>query len=246
MQAVDEFLHNMKFASAQQQQDYAPFVYGHIANYDPKTHRIRAVLPSVRNEDDVPVLTGWMPLSSMMAGAGWGIQIAPLGGATAENPTKGELVAVMRFDRHLGVGVSASMLWNQVNTPPGAALAPGEILIQAPGGSSINIDKTGNITIAGQQNVSITSNNNAAAILMTSAGVEAKGQWTFDNNVIMKMALQIAGLIQSVTGGTYTGDFQTAGNIIAGVGGSDQVGLKTHTHTSHTSGSQTDPPTPGS
>lgn len=240
MQAADEFLHNMKFAAAQQTQDYAPFVYGHIANYDPKTHRIRAVLPSVRNEDDVPVLTGWMPLSSMMAGAGWGIQMAPLGGATIEKPTSGELVAVMRFDRHLGVGVSASMVWNQVNTPPGAALAPGEMLIQAPGGSSFKIDKDGNIALAGKQNVSISSNNNAASILMTSTGIEFKGQCTFDNTVIMKMALQLAGLIQSLTGGTYAGDIHTAGNVIGGFGGADQVGLLTHGHAANNT-----PPTPG-
>jgi hypothetical protein len=147
MQAVDEFLHNLKFAAAQQTQDYAPFVYGHIANYDPKTHRVRVVLPSVRNEDDVPVLTSWMPLSSIGAGAGWGVQIAPLGGATTQNPTGGELVAVMRFDRHLGVGVSASMIWNQVNVPPGTALNPGEILLQSKSGASILLDKSGNVTV---------------------------------------------------------------------------------------------------
>ena len=147
MQAADEFLHNMKMASAQQSNDYAPFVYGHIANYDPKTHRVRVVLPSVRNEDDTPVLTGWMALGSPMAGAGWGIQIAPAGGASQNNPTAGELVAVMRFDRNLGVGVVASLLWNQVNTPPGTSLNPGEILIQSKGGASIKLDKSGNVAV---------------------------------------------------------------------------------------------------
>lgn len=60
-------------------------------------------------------------------------------------------------------------------------------------------------------------------------------------------AFQVAGAIEAVGGGVYAGDLKTAGNIIAGVGGADQVGLKTHTHGGvQTGGGTTAAPTPGS
>ena len=68
---------------------------------------------------------------------------------------------------------------------------------------------------------------------------------TVNGSVIVDGNLQLSGAIQSQTGSTYAGNIQTAGNVIAGVGGSDQVGLKTHTHTSASPGSQTTAPTPG-
>lgn len=169
--AADEFLSNTKMAAQQQVGDYGPFVYGHIATYDPKTHRVRLVLPSVRDEDDVPVLTGWMPLGSPAAGNGWGFQIAPMGGATVENPTGGELCSVQRVDRQIGVQVCASMVWNQVNVPPFTDLMPGEVGLMSQGGSSIRlkeditinstgkvvVNSTGDITLAAMGNLAITA-----------------------------------------------------------------------------------------
>lgn len=43
-------------------------------------------------------------------------------------------------------------------------------------------------------------------------------------------ALQLGVPIETIGGGTYAADLKTTGNVIAGVGGADQVGLKTHTH----------------
>ena len=37
-------------------------------------------------------------------------------------------------------------------------------------------------------------------------------------------------------GGTYAGSISVAGNVIAGVGTGDQVGLKTHIHSGVTTG----------
>lgn len=68
---------------------------------------------------------------------------------------------------------------------------------------------------------------------------------TITGNVIINGNLQLSGAIQSQTGSTYSGDIKTAGNVVAGVGGADQVGLKTHTHTSAAPGNQTTAPTPG-
>lgn len=181
MQAVDELLQNMKFASQHQQGDYSPFVYGHVANYDGKTHRVRLYLPSVRNEDDVPVLTSWMPLGGP-GGAGWGIQVAPKGGATVDNPTAGELCIVQRIDRGLGAQAVASMVWNQVNTPPFTDLAPGEIGIKVAAGASIKLDKNNNITIAGAKDMTATLSGNLSATVQGTAQINSTGDCTLNSS----------------------------------------------------------------
>jgi hypothetical protein len=69
---------------------------------------------------------------------------------------------------------------------------------------------------------------------------------TVNGNLVVSGALQLSGTIEAVGGGTYAGDLQTAGNVIAGVGGADQVGLKTHLHAGVTTGAgSTAAPTAG-
>lgn len=172
MHAVDEFLHNIKHATQQQTGDYAPFAYGHIANYDAKTNRAKVVIVSTRNDDDVPVLSGWMTLGGV-GGNGWGMQIAPKGGATIDNPTAGELVVIQRLDRGFGAQAVACMVWNQVNIAPFPELQPGEVGLKSAAGASILLDKDGKIVINTTADVTITTTGNmtlqAAAIALKAA-----------------------------------------------------------------------------
>jgi|SRR5581483_1028319 len=98
----------------------------------------------------------------------------------------------------------------------------------------------------------ILHNNAKTAILKVTT---AECSWTpppgipiqLNGNVVLNGNLQINGSIQNLTGGTYAGDLKTSGNVIAGVGTGDQVGLKTHTHGGVSTGSGTSgAPTPGS
>lgn len=73
---------------------------------------------------------------------------------------------------------------------------------------------------------------------------------TVDGTLVVNGDLQISGLIHAVGGTVYTGNIQTAGDIIAGFGTGDQVGVQTHTHTqpndSHNdTEAPTSSPTPG-
>jgi hypothetical protein len=77
----DHFAHLVKQAAAQQVGGEAFFRYGHIATYDPATHRIRAIVPAWRDENGNPVMTGRVPLACPWVGAGWGMQLAPPGSA---------------------------------------------------------------------------------------------------------------------------------------------------------------------
>jgi hypothetical protein len=71
--------------------------------------------------------------------------------------------------------------------------------------------------------------------------VSASGGINLNGTIIDQSGnLQLAGAIEAVGGGNYSGNIKTTGNIIAGFGGADQVGLQTHTHPSNGA-----PPTPG-
>ncbi len=67
-----------------------------------------------------------------------------------------------------------------------------------------------------------------------------------NGNVVINGGLGLSGNITAPDGtDTYAGDVKTTGNVIAGVGGADQIGLTTHKHTSAASGQPTSAPTPG-
>jgi hypothetical protein len=75
-------------------------------------------------------------------------------------------------------------------------------------------------------------------LAFTAAGIVVGG------NLIVNGNLQLSGSIEAVAGGPYAGDIKTSGNVTAGFGGADQVGLQTHEHPTAASGSPS-PPTPG-
>lgn len=53
---------------------------------------------------------------------------------------------------------------------------------------------------------------------------------TVNGNLIVNGNIELSGTIEGTGGGTYAGNIQTSGDVIAGYGGADQVGLQTHTH----------------
>ncbi len=101
------------------------------------------------------------------------------------------------------------------------------------------------VVIYGPDGVIIRNTAKTKSIDLTAATgivvtLPAGESLTVNGNLIVNGSMQLSGSIQSVTGGTYLGDIQTAGNVTAGVGGADQVGLKTHVHPANGQ-----PPTPG-
>ena len=147
MSDADELLHQIKYAAAQQSDQHRPDVYGHVANYDPATHRVRLIIPSLTDGDGNYVPTSWMPLGTIMAGNAWGYQAAPMGGATAQNPTAGEKCKVTLLERNYGVTVCAEMAFDQVYVPPFTDLQPGEIAIQAQSKSFLRFHTNGQVEV---------------------------------------------------------------------------------------------------
>lgn len=110
---------------------------------------------------------------------------------------------------------------------------PNSTLIYGPDGTIIrNIAKTATLKVTTLEN----------------SWTPPEGQPVIINgNVIINGGLALSGPITNVAGGTYAENIQTSGNVIAGVGTGDQVGLSSHTHPyiNESSEENTSPPNPG-
>ncbi len=106
------------------------------------------------------------------------------------------------------------------------------------------------LVLYGPDGVIIRDAEKKTTITLTVDGVviqvQAGKALTVEGNLIVSGNLQLGGTIEAQPGGApYAGDIHTTGNVVAGFGTGDQVGLKTHTHTSATAGNPTSPPTAG-
>lgn len=182
---------------ASQGGEQTPFRYGHIATYDPALHRVRCIIPSMNDQDGNPLLSPWMPLGTLSAGAGSGIQVFYEGGATITNPTGGEQVLIATFDRQRGVSAVPVVFFHSNNLPPSTNLptmadgysaaanksAPGDVIISTAsateGGANsfIRMRKDGTIQIwsAGQVSANIIGGLTAVVNTGDVALTVAKG-----------------------------------------------------------------------
>lgn len=119
---IDQFAHMIRHV-ATQGGEIKPHVYGHIASYDPMGHRVRCIIPSMMDDDGNPLLSPWMPMGTISAGNGYGIQVIYQGGATADNPTAGEQVQINLFDKQRGVSAVPCSYFH-ANSPPPATNLP--------------------------------------------------------------------------------------------------------------------------
>jgi hypothetical protein len=178
--SADQLVHMMRQAVTQPEP--TPFRYGHIASYDPSTHRVRCIIPSLTDEDGNPTLSPWMPMGTMSAGNGYGVQVIYQGGATVDNPTAGEQVLIATFDRQRGVSAVPCMFYGGGISPPNVDLpqqsdgfassatagAPGDVIITAPpataGGANsvIRLRQNGDVEIwaAGKLTANVVGDSN--------------------------------------------------------------------------------------
>jgi hypothetical protein len=106
------------------------------------------------------------------------------------------------------------------------------------------------LVLYGPDGVVLRDSNSACKVVLTPSGITVTlpggGVMTVNGNVAITGNLALGGQITAVGGGTFAGHFETSGDVIAGVGGADQVGLQTHKHGGITTGGgQSGSPTPG-
>lgn len=204
----DELSHLIKHHVAQAMIDQRPFVYGHIANYDPATHRVRCIIPSMLDDGGAPLLSPWMPMASMSAaaaggGGAYGGQVIYQGGATAQNPTAGEQVVIGLFDRHRGVSVCLGTLFNAGAAPPATKLpesappsAAGDFLWSNPSGTLFRIRANGDLEVWGSANVIANITGDATVNVKGDTTVTTSGVATIVAPVI-KLTKKIGDALQA-------------------------------------------------
>lgn len=179
---ADELTHTIKMIVAQTLVDQRPFAYGHISSYDPVGHRVKVIVPCMQDENGQPLLSGWMPMGSLSAGPGYGIQVIYRGGATAQNPTAGEQVMVGLFDRNRGVAAVPAVFFNNENQPPATNLpagaspaVPGDVLISNPSNSLFRLHANGDLEHIGTGKAIVTTQGDVTVTTQGTTTVTSQG-----------------------------------------------------------------------
>lgn len=196
MSNVEELLHILKQAASQESNSYRPFIYGHISTYDPGLHRVRVIFPSLSDGNGGFVVSGWMPLGTMAAGDGFGVQVIPYGGATQANPTAGEQCKVAFFDKNKGLMATPCQFFNNEMVPPSAAgaYASGDVVLVTSGGAQLVLKGNGS---------AVTVKVNAGVVNITAPTINVGSNGETLQEVVLKAAwTYLTGHTHSGCGGT--------------------------------------------
>lgn len=122
---MSELVHTILRQAYQQMQDIELGFDGHISEYDVVTNKAKVIIP-VRGDDQNVYETGFLPIASGFSGTAIGFQYCFKGGATLEEPDKGEPVLVMIQNRDNGQMYIIPSGYNETMTPPGAGTEDGD------------------------------------------------------------------------------------------------------------------------
>jgi hypothetical protein len=119
---------------------------------------------------------------------------------------------------------------------------PNSLVLYGPDGVIIRDLNKKNTLNVNQSQVTFTISNGAMTIDMTSGS-----PMILNGNLQVSGGIALGGNITAVDGhSVYAGNIHTSGNVVAGFGGGDQVGLQSHTHGGVQPGTgQTNAPTSG-
>ena len=211
------------------------FRFGYISNYDPATHRVRCIIPSMRDENDQPSVSPWMPLGSHFVGAsGAGIQWFPKAQATTENPMAGEQCMIVPTHPMRGTAAVPCMFFSGANLPPAPSLpdgrtaAGGDFIIRTSGGTvSWMHDSTGDIEqiIAGKLiqtvtgNATITTQGDATITATNQVTVTGMGAVKVTGATILLNGATDARPVARIGDSVSTGGVITSGSSTVSCGG---------------------------
>jgi phage baseplate assembly protein gpV len=104
--------------------------FGLVSSFDPAAYAARVLIQPEN------VLSGWLPIMSAWAGAGWGFAAAL---------TPGDQVLVIAQENDSEQGVIIGCVWSTVDKPPGAP--SGELWLQHASGSFVKLHNDGSIAL---------------------------------------------------------------------------------------------------
>ncbi len=142
-----EFGHLIQNLSQKQAGDDRKFRVGHVAKYDPELHAVEVLFPLEKTVDDKYMISPLIPICSPWVGDSFGIQIAPFGGSSQDEPTKGEPCIVEIIERSFGNCFAAAYIFSTKFRPPDQLLNPGEAVIKHKKGAFIKFELNGNVVV---------------------------------------------------------------------------------------------------
>ena len=129
---MDQFLNHIRGVASQLDYGWGFPRLGTIASVDPQTQTARA---HVQPEG---TLTGWLPVSSLWVGNGWGM-ICP--------PSPGDQVIILWQEGDADQGIIVTRLWSQMAQPP--PVPCGELWLQHGSGCYLRLKNDGVIQSGG-------------------------------------------------------------------------------------------------
>ena len=178
---IDELVNTIMQAAQMQAAGREFFVTGFVSSYNPETHCVRCIVPSWINPGSSDaVMTGWVPLATPWAGNGFGLQAAPYGGATQENPTGGEQVVLQILSDDNGTYIGSGMLWSQKAAPALTTIQPGEAIMKHTSGSFLYFKADGSVALNTKANLDATVGGNLNATVTGDATATIDGTATLD------------------------------------------------------------------
>lgn len=114
---MSELIHGLLHASQANVGETKLIKWGHVSSYDPDKNAVKVII--MQDEDDEPCETNWITLGAGVVGDKFGVQYALKGGATKDEPEKGEQVQIHILERGSGHMTTAHLSWNEEMTPPG-------------------------------------------------------------------------------------------------------------------------------
>ncbi len=102
-------------------QDNKQHRIGYCTVYDPDSGMGKFLIPELRDDQDNPFETGFCQVGSMIVGDSFGMQYCLKGGATQDEPNKGEQAEIIVYQRTTGLMAVANLTFNESMPPPGAA-----------------------------------------------------------------------------------------------------------------------------
>jgi hypothetical protein len=143
----DELVHQILHIAQQQVGVIYSAVYGHIVDYFPDSHTVTVILVGFANESGFCPVTGQIPLGTPWSGYGWGMQVAPRGGATQLDPSIGELCLVTVLERDSFQTAVGAMLFGGFGLTPDPLLKNGEMIMKHSLGSLVKFHNTGELEV---------------------------------------------------------------------------------------------------
>jgi phage baseplate assembly protein V len=159
---------------------------GLVTSYDPDAYLVKVRL---QPED---VETGWLPIETALAGAGWGIYAGP---------AVGDLATVLPLESDPEVGWVAGFLPNDQDPPPN--VPSGEILLKHKAGAFVRFTNDGKVHIE------------------AAAGIESVGPWTHQGTLHVTDEVtadkSVTATVDVIGGGKHL-KTHTHGGVQAGAG----------------------------